>query len=81
MSNPLERYQNDPCAFVREILGVATNYPKQDEILRSVRDNPRTALRTGNGCGKTVVAAQTVLWAAACFPDALVITTIESCII
>jgi hypothetical protein len=75
MSNPLERYQNDPCAFVREILGVTTNYPKQDEILRSVRDNPRTALRTGNGCGKTVVAAQTVLWAAACFPDALVITT------
>ncbi len=75
MSNPLERYQQDPCVFVREILGVTTNFPKQDEILRSVRDNPRTAVVAGNGCGKTVMAAEAVLWVAACYPESLVITT------
>ncbi len=70
-----ERYQGDPCAFVREILGVTTNFPKQDEILRSVRDNPRTAVVAGNGCGKTVMAAEAVLWVAACYTESLVITT------
>jgi hypothetical protein len=60
---------------VREILGVTSNYPKQDEILYSVRDKPRTAVRAGNGCGKTVTASELVLWATACFPDSLVVTT------
>jgi len=75
MSNPLAPYQTDPCAFVRDFLGVTTNDPKQDDVMRSVRDYLRTALRTGNGCGKTVVAAMIVLWAVACFPNTLVITT------
>lgn len=75
MTKSLEYYQNDPCAFVCEILGVTSNFAQQDQILLSVRDNPRTAVRAGNGCGKTVTAAEIVLWFTACFRDALVITT------
>jgi len=74
-TNPLTRYQSDPCAFVREVLGVTTNFPKQDAILRSVRDNPRTAVRAANGAGKTVVLGETVLWFACCWPDSKVVTT------
>jgi hypothetical protein len=74
-TNPLLRYQSDPCAFVREVLGITTNFPKQDAILRSVRDNPRTAVRAANGAGKTVALGEAVLWFASCWPDSKVVTT------
>ena len=74
MPNPLQRYQADPCLFAKEILHAGLT-PYQEAILRSVRDNPRTALRTANGVGKTYVSAILVLWVVCCFPQSLVVTT------
>jgi hypothetical protein len=73
-TNPLTRYQSDPCLFAEEVLGVRLT-PYQKDILLSVRDNPRTAARTGNGVGKTRLCAVLVLWAVCCFPNTWVVTT------
>ena len=73
-SNLLTRYQSDPCLFAEEVLGVRLT-PYQQDILRSVRDNPRTAVRTANGVGKTLLSAVLVLWAVCCFRNTCVVTT------
>ncbi len=72
------RYRNDPCLFVREALGQTGNFPKQDAILQSIVDNPRTVVRAPNGAGKTRVAAQAVLYASALFEHTYVVTTASS---
>lgn len=74
VTNPLARYQTDPCLFAREILGVQLA-PYQEAILHSVRDHPRTAVRSANGVGKTFISAIIVLWAVCCFTNSLVVTT------
>jgi hypothetical protein len=45
------RYADDPVRWVRERLG-QTVWSKQGEILNSVRDHRRTAVRSGHGVGK-----------------------------
>lgn len=64
----------DPEFFLKEILGFQP-WSKQLEILKSVRDNPRTAVRSGHGSGKTAIAARTVLWFLAAHPHSVVVTT------
>lgn len=56
-----ERWMNDPAAWVRERLGQEV-WSKQKEILESVRDNRRTAVRSGHGVGKSHTAALTACW-------------------
>ena len=70
----LERYRRDPVAFAREVLRFFP-WSKQREILESVRDHPRTAVRSAHGVGKTAVAARAVLWWLAVWPDSVVVTT------
>ena len=50
-------------------------WSKQREILESVRDHPRTTVRSCHGVGKTAVAARAVLWFLATHRDSRVITT------
>jgi phage terminase large subunit len=69
-----ERYVNDPVAFGREILDFEP-WSKQIEVMRSVRDNPKTAVRACHGVGKTAVAAHIALWFLATRPHSRVITT------
>lgn len=67
--------RNDPVAFAEEILGLHP-WSKQREILESVRDNQRTAVRSCHGVGKTAAAAAVVLWFLAAFPqESIVVTT------
>lgn len=69
------RIRNDPDWFCRTILQL-TLWSKQREIIESVRDNPRTAVRSSHGVGKTMTAAATVLWFLAAYPnESLVVTT------
>ncbi len=67
-------WSGDPAGFARRELG-ADLWEKQVEILESVRDFPRVAVRSCNGSGKTYTAAHAALWWLACFPDAIAITT------
>ena len=69
-----DKWQGDPVGFVVHELK-AEPWEKQKEILEAVRDNPRVAVRSCNGSGKTYIAAHAVLWWLKCFPDSLVITT------
>jgi phage terminase large subunit len=66
--------RKDPSFFLQNILGF-TPWSKQLEIIESVRDNPRTAVRSANGVGKTAIAARTVLWFLAAHPKSVVVTT------
>ncbi|MBQ7262742.1 MAG: hypothetical protein IJR14_03375 [Synergistaceae bacterium] len=51
----------DPVFFAREVLGKQP-WSAQADILRSLRDHPRTAVRSCHGIGKTFVAATGILW-------------------
>ena len=70
----LDRYAADPVAFMREVLRFQP-WSKQTEIMESVRDHPRTAVRSCHGPGKTATAARVALWFLAVHEGAKVITT------
>lgn len=69
------RWREQPSAFVREVLQAQpTGY--QAEILDSVLQYRRVAVRSPHGSGKTSLASWLVLWAVANFErDFKVITT------
>lgn len=72
---PDHPYRDDPVGFSRDILRFDP-WSKQAEILESVRDHRRTAVRSAHGVGKTAVAARVALWFLATHPgDTRVITT------
>lgn len=54
------RMRADACWKAQHIFGF-TPWSKQREILESVRQNPRTAVRSSHGTGKTATAARVVL--------------------
>ena len=39
------------------------------------RGPKRIAVRSGNGVGKTAIAARVLLWVLRCYPESIVITT------
>lgn len=66
--------QADPVFFVEWALGHMT-WSKQRAILRSVRDNEKTAVRACHGASKTFSAAEVAVWFLNCVPNSKVITT------
>lgn len=69
-----QKIKTDPVFFAKRILG---RYPWsiQAEILRSVRDYPRTSVRSCHGIGKTFIAASVMLWFLYAHYKAIVIST------
>lgn len=67
-------YRQHPEFFVEHGLGHYT-WGKQREILFSVRDNQKTAVRACHGASKTFTAAEVAVWFLECFPRSKVITT------
>ncbi|MDD3927725.1 MAG: hypothetical protein PHT33_13820 [bacterium] len=57
----VSRAQSDPAWWVTDVLG-AKLWPKQVEILESLRDNPETAVRSCHGSGKSFTAGRAILW-------------------
>ncbi|MFK5282762.1 hypothetical protein ACI3PL_24665, partial [Lacticaseibacillus paracasei] len=47
-----EAYRHDPVLWAEEYLGVQL-WSKQKDILRSIRDNRKTAVAAGHGVGKS----------------------------
>ena len=64
----------DPEYFTKRILNKEL-WPVQAEILKSVRDNMRTAVRSCHGIGKTFTAAMCILWFLYTHPKAIVLST------
>lgn len=70
----LRRVLLDPYLFASRILRHDVwETPKR--VLRSVRDNPRTAVKACHASSKTFTAAEAVLWWFTIYPDGIVITT------
>lgn len=71
---PTDRWKHDPVAFFREVLGVEP-WPKQVEIINSIRDNRRVAVKSGHKVSKSHTAAGIALWFYCSFVDARVVMT------
>lgn len=69
---PSPRYRADPVAFFREILGVEP-WEKQVEIIESVRDHQRTAVKSGHKVSKSHSAGGTALCHYCSYDDARVV--------
>lgn len=76
---PTDPYLDDPAGWVRDRLG-ETLWSKQREILESVRDNKRTAVRSCHEVGKSFVAARLAAWWLSVHPpdDVFVVSTAPS---
>jgi phage terminase large subunit len=68
------KYKEDPVFFVEHALGHVT-WGKQREILKSVKENKKTAVRACHGSSKTFTAAEITAWFLNCFENSKVITT------
>ena len=64
----------DPVLFAKHVLGVEV-WEKQAEILQSVKNNRRTAVKACHGVGKTFALAIAALWWLARYPEGIVLTT------
>lgn len=70
----LQRAQSDPVWWCEHVLKVKL-WSKQVEIIESVRDNPRTAVRSCHGIGKSFTAGQVILWFVNSFSPSIVLST------
>lgn len=68
------RQLDNPVYFAQKVLGRRL-WDKQAEILNSVRENSRTAVRSCHGIGKTFTAAICILWFLYSRPKAIVLST------
>lgn len=64
----------DPVRFARGILRHKT-WRVQEEMLRSIAENPRTAVKSCHASSKTFCAAEAALWWLARYSDGVVVTT------
>lgn len=67
----------DPIAWINYRLPKRHLWSKQKEVCESVRDNPRTAVKSCHGVGKSYIAATVAAWWASAFPEdeTLVVST------
>ena len=54
-------YAAHPVEFVEDIIGAKPD-EEQANILRSLAENPMTAVRSGHGIGKSAVQAWAIIW-------------------
>ncbi len=73
-------YQQDPCGFMVDILGMRPEYlwPKMREVAESVRDKQLTLVLAGHSVSKTYGAGRLVVWFKSVFQPSTVITTAPS---
>ena len=64
----------DPVFHAKYVLGI-NPWSRQREILRSVRDNPRTAVKSCHASGKSFVAGLAAHWFLQTKPNSIVATT------
>jgi hypothetical protein len=74
----LERWPGDPVLFWKDVADEDVLRPEQEDVLRSVAESERVALRAGRGWGKTTCAAACALWFLATRPGSLVIVACPS---
>ena len=73
----IDFWRQYPVEFIRDILGVEL-WSKQREIIESVRDNARTAVRSCSAAGKTALSGCVALWFLCAFKPSTVLITGKS---
>ena len=70
----LPMYRKDPVLFAEEVL---LFYPDewQREVLTDLANNPKVAVKSGQGVGKTGIEAVSLLWFLCCYPYPRVVAT------
>ncbi|OFW55862.1 MAG: hypothetical protein A2Y75_05455 [Candidatus Solincola sediminis] len=78
---PGRHWRHDPVAWARERAGLEL-WSKQEDIIKSVHDNPKTAVHSCHEIGKSFIAAVTVAWWIDTHPpgEAFVLTTAPTAI-
>lgn len=67
-------YRKDPVLYAREVLSFEPDR-WQREVLADLAGNPKVAVKSGQGVGKTSVEAVALLWFLTCFPYPRVVAT------
>lgn len=67
-------YREDPVMFVKEVLKFQPDY-WQEEALMDLAKNPKVAIKSGQGVGKTGMEAVALLWFLCCFPFPRIVAT------
>ncbi len=70
----VRRVMRDPVLFATHILGIDL-WPRETEILRSIKNHRRTAVKACHGVGKTFTLAVAALWWLARYREGIVLTT------
>jgi hypothetical protein len=70
----VRRVMGDPVLFATHILGIDL-WPRETEILRSIKNHRRTAVKACHGVGKTFTLAVATLWWLARYREGIVLTT------
>ncbi|GAF93254.1 unnamed protein product, partial [marine sediment metagenome] len=73
-------YRANPVGFVTQVLSLPEEYVwrKMVQILNSIRDHQKTAVRAGHSVSKTFTLGRAVPWFKTCFQPSTVITTAPS---
>lgn len=74
VTNLLDIYWDDPCAFAEDMLGF-TAEPYQQSVLNDLAHHPLVTVRSGQGVGKTGMEAVACIWFLTCRPNARVVCT------
>ena len=67
-------YRKNPVMFAQEVLRFTPD-SWQQEALMDLSQNPKVAVKSGQGVGKTGVEAVALLWFLSCFPYPRIVAT------
>ncbi len=67
-------WRQEPSVFMKEVLSFKPD-DWQNEVACDVRDYPRTAVKSGQGVGKTAIEAGIIFWFLVCHPFSRVVAT------
>lgn len=70
----IPKYRKDPVLFAREVLLFEPD-EWQNAALLDLAENPKVAIKSGQGVGKTGIEAVALLWFLCCFPYPRIVAT------
>ena len=73
-SERIPKYRKNPVFFANEVLRFEPD-EWQQEALMDLAKNPKVAIKSGQGVGKTSIEAVALLWFLSCFPYPRVVAT------
>lgn len=73
-SKRIPMYRSDPVLFAREVLRFEPDSWQIDSLMDLAR-NPKVAIKSGQGVGKTGIEAVALLWFLTCFPYPRIVAT------